>query len=141
MIFDFTIKTTKSPAYSADAPLETELQLKPGIIHKLDVRFRSGCASLVSLKILQGIYQIWPSNPLGMFVSDNEVISFREFFNMFDSPYKLHALTWNDDDTYDHSINLRFGILESWQLGVTQPERKPRYSIRDLQQFINTEFT
>jgi len=109
MIFEFEITTPKNT--SKNTPLETVLQLKPGLIHKLEARFPAGCAGLLHLAIMREVQQVWPTNPLGDFASDGETISYAEEYLLTDSPYQLQAHTWNEDTAYDHALRLRFGIF------------------------------
>jgi len=109
MIFVFEIDTPANT--SASSPVETILQLKPGLIHKLEIQFPHGCAGLLHLKIMRELQQVWPTNPLGNFASDGETIAYAEEYQLIDAPYELQAHTWNTDTAYAHTLRLRFGMF------------------------------
>jgi hypothetical protein len=77
----------------------------------VEIVFPPGCVALVGLLIKDGLHQVWPTNAGDFFQSDNERISFREHHPMLYEPFELQAITWNNDETYYHSIIIRIGIL------------------------------
>jgi len=135
MIYDFEISTPANTARTA--PVETTLELTPGVIHKLDILFPPGPAGLLHMVIMRELTQLWPSNPDGNFASDDEVISYPEYYDLLEAPHELQAVTWNEDDTYDHIVHVRFGILESWQLGIEGRRRSSLINIEQLQLEMN----
>ena len=106
-VFDVTIpaNTPKGNEIVVNAPLPK------GVIHKIDIHFPPGPAGLVGVRIERSGKPIYPSNPAEWFVSDNETISFNEYYVIehMDPPFELHC--YNEDDAYDHTITFRFGIL------------------------------
>jgi hypothetical protein len=100
------------PANTAEAtPQEQAVKLTHGIIHRVEIRFPSGCAGLTYLKIIHGLHQIYPTNPDGSFRDDDQPIGFNDYYEFFEEPYKLTLVGWNLDDTYNHTLEVRFGIL------------------------------
>lgn len=95
---------------------ETVLDIHPGIICQVDVMFPPGHAGLTGLQIFDSEHQVWPSIPGEYFRGDDATVTFREWYPITSVPYELNCFTWNTDDTYDHTITLRIGILEDWQL-------------------------
>ncbi len=109
MIFKYEIST---PANTSEAnAMSTPMQVSKGIIHKLDVVFPPGCQRLLHVRINRALHQVFPLNPEASFASDAETISFREYVALNAEPYELQTITWNDDETYDHTIIVRLGIL------------------------------
>ena len=109
MIFNKTVYTeiyTDQTDYT-----KTKFKLCHGIIHKLDIVFPPGCLGLVICTIYDNTHQVWPSNPDGYFQSDSEIISFREHLPFITDPYELNIYTFSVDDTYQHAITVRVGIL------------------------------
>jgi len=90
----------------------TVMKLGRGIIHDLEVEFPPGCAALAHCTINEGGHQIWPTNEEESFHSDGWVIKFREHYELKNPPYELGLWTWNEDDTYEHTITVRIGLLE-----------------------------
>ena len=109
MFYDFDIPI---PANTAeDDPYQKELHLTKGVIHRVEIEFPAGCAGLAHLKILKFNAPLWPTNPEGSFHSDNHVIAFNEAYELSTWPYTLTVKAWNEDDTYQHTLKLRLGIL------------------------------
>jgi len=94
------------------------LKLCYGIIHQLDIVFPAGCVGLVHCHINDALHQIWPTNPDATFHGDGETISGKEFYELAVEPFELQLWAWNEDDTYDHTIVVRFWILKPWELSA-----------------------
>jgi len=108
MIYSFEIAIAANTAEAAAQ--ETAIKLAPGKVTRVEVLFPGGCAGLVHARILRGAQQLWPSNPSSNFSGDGEVISIDEEYDMIESGYELTAKTWNDDDTFAHTIQIRLGV-------------------------------
>jgi hypothetical protein len=120
MIYSFTIATAIT--YSATSKLKTDLELTAGIIHQIDIVFPTGCAGLLYVAINHGLHQIWPTNPGEFFHTDGESISFKEFYELQPGSNVLSVYTYNLDDTYEHSVIIRLGILKPSEIqGVWLP--------------------
>lgn len=109
MIFRFGITTSANTASTSKQ--RTDLKLAHGIVTQIDVQFPPGPQGLLHLQITDSLHQIWPFNPNEDFASDFVNISFREFIPVITEPYEFQAYTWNEDDTYDHYLIIRIGIL------------------------------
>jgi len=107
-----------------NVPKEWTLEMAYGVIHQVNIIFPAGCCGLARIKIFRGVNQVWPSNPESSFAGDDEVVSFREFFSLETKPYQLEAITWNEDDTYDHTIIVRLGLLRREYLGAFPPKKR-----------------
>lgn len=94
-----------------NSPVIERLKLTKGIIHRAEVEFPEGCAGLAHVTICQAIHQVFPTNPDGDFNSDNFVIAWNDFLSLEVEPYEVQLLGWNEDDTYEHTITVRIGIL------------------------------
>ena len=120
MIYSFAITTPANTPFSNMQ--RTELKLTAGIIHQIDIVFPTGCAGLAYIAINDGLHQLWPTNPEEFFHTDGETISFEEFYRLNRDPYILTAYTYNLDDTYPHTIIVRFGILKQSEIqGIWLP--------------------
>ena len=61
--------------------------------------------------ISDGGFQVWPS-PLGSwFTGDSIVIGFDDVYLKESAPYQFNIFTYNDDDTYEHLIHVRIGLV------------------------------
>lgn len=117
MFYDFSFTIPANTLRTT--PEELDIKLTHGIIHRVEVGFPQGCAGLVSCVINEGLHQHWPTNPEGAFNTDNFTIAFNEFLEFTRRPYKLTLIGWNLDDTYDHTLEIRIGILP---IDVLMPE-------------------
>ena len=102
--------TTPANTTAAD-PLRTEIKLAKGIIHRVEFEFPSGNQFLHRVQLLRFGAHLIPSNPDGYFTSEGNVIQFREFIPIDDYPFSMWAHTWNLDETYQHALIVRIGIL------------------------------
>jgi hypothetical protein len=108
------------PANTAEADArQTTIQLTTGVIHKVDVHFPRGCAGLAHLQFYEGGHQVFPTTLSTDFASDNETISFPTWYVIAAAGEQHWIRTWNLDDTYDHTVTIRIGLMKEWQLGVT----------------------
>lgn len=100
------------PANTAKAsPTELDVKLTYGVVHRVEIGFPSGCAGLAHLQIRRGGHQVWPTNPQGSFNTDGYTIPINDYYELFEEPYILTLVGWNLDDTYDHTLEVRFGVL------------------------------
>jgi len=88
----------------------TTLQLTRGTIKRVNIEFPAGHVGLTHIFIRRGLYQVWPSNPDANFKSSNETIAWEEEYELDSAPYAFVASTWNEDDTYDHTITVRLEL-------------------------------
>lgn len=109
MIFKWNISTPANTA--ATAKVKTLLNVAYGIVHHIDIQFPPGPAGLLHLQVRDALHQVWPYNSDSSFSSHNVNISFREFIPVLVEPFEFQAYTWNLDDTYDHTVIIRIGIL------------------------------
>lgn len=105
--FSFTIPANTTQA----SPEKEDVKLCHGVIHRLEIGFPRGCAGLVHLQIREGLHQRWPTNPQGSFNTDGHAIGINEHLRFTREPYILTLVGWNLDDTYDHTLEVRIGIL------------------------------
>jgi hypothetical protein len=111
MFYDYAVTI---PAGTAEAsPINQDLVLAKGVIHRVEVEFYPGPRRNVSLVIMRGDHQLWPTNPSGVFSTDAYTIAFDEYLELKDQPLTLRAVGWSPNATYDHVVTVRIGILES----------------------------
>lgn len=61
--------------------------------------------------VSDGGFQVWPSSLGNWFTGDSIVIGFDDVYLKESAPYHFNIFTYNDDDSYDHSINIRIGLV------------------------------
>jgi len=111
MIYEFNIAVAANTTEASKT--KTILTLHPGKITRVQVRFEDGAANLAHVQICRALNQVYPRNPDSDFNANNETISFDDDKFLADLPYELEAYTWNDDDTFPHTVTVRFSILET----------------------------
>jgi hypothetical protein len=116
--------TTAANTSKADS-IETDRRVWAGVIHRVEVVFPPGCAGLLHVTIHHGGHQIYPSEELQDFIGDDEVISFNDFYELVPGDNLIRIKTWNEDDTFDHKVIIRMGILPKEYL-------YPEYVFQDI---------
>lgn len=109
MFYEWAIDVPAST--TSAAPVTQDMKLTEGVITRVEVQFPNGCAGLAHCKILHSESQKWPTPPSTSFASDGHAITLDENFELSDEPFSLKAVCWNDDDTYQHTIYVRIGLL------------------------------
>jgi len=104
MIFVAAIKTPHLTTKAA--PLSTQIPITKGKITQVMVFFPPGVNALAHIKLLYGLYQLFPGNEQGDFAGGDVLINWVEDVDITADPTVLTAVTWNDDDTYDHTITV-----------------------------------
>jgi len=105
MIFETHLKT---PANTSQfSPLITVIPIISGTITEMSIQFPPGVNALAHLKLLWGLYQLFPSNEQGNFSTGGETITWKESIIIPTEPLQLTAITWNEDTVYDHTITVR----------------------------------
>ena len=109
MIYTIDITT---PANTSKANLITSvLDITKGLIYQVEIEFPSGAAGLHYVALFDGGFQIYPSTNEQWFHSDNVVITFQDTYLKLIEPYKILIKTYNLDDTYEHRIQVRVGLV------------------------------
>jgi len=110
MFYEFAVIVPKNTTEAS--PLKTDVLLAPGVIRYVEVQFPRGCVGLAHAAIHDELHQVWPSNPDGDIASDNARIAWRDDFPITNAENRLILRTWNEDDSYSHTITFRFEVLE-----------------------------
>lgn len=102
------------PASTTEAsPVEVEAEMVPGSIHRVEVQFPLRCAGLAHLRILHALHQVWPGNPGGSLAGDGAIVAWDEHWLLDQEPFALILQGWNDDDSFPHTITVRFALREA----------------------------
>ena len=111
MIYTANITTVKNTAQSSLK--KTTIRVTKGLVYKVEFYFPSGPAGLMGLAVFDGLFQVWPSSVGEFFQSDDETISFDDLYLKDSAPYEFQCYTYNEDDTYDHKVGVRIGLVSS----------------------------
>lgn len=109
MIYTANISTSKNTAQT-DLK-KTRLHVTKGLVYKVEFYFPSGSAGLMGLAVFDGLYQVWPSSVGEFFIGEDHVISFNDMYLKESAPYEFQCYTYNEDDTYEHTVSVRIGLV------------------------------
>lgn len=109
MIYQATITTPANTAIN-DA-VKTVLPVNNGLVYKVEFLFPAGSTGLVYCNIFDKGYQAWPTTPFEWFRGDGDLISFDDTYLKQSPPYEFNIYTYNLDDTYEHMIIVRIGLV------------------------------
>lgn len=109
----FVSAITTQPLTAKAAPKITQIPIVAGKVTQLMVFFPPGVNGLAHIKLLWGLYQIFPSNEQGDFAGGDVLIVWPEDIDIQTEPLQLTAVTWNDDDTYPHTITVHVVMTPS----------------------------
>lgn len=109
MIYTANITTPSGTAKSD--PKRTMINVTKGLIYRVEFFFPKGPSGLVGVAVLDGLFQCWPSSTGEFFISDNETIGFDDLLIKETAPYEFTVLTYNEDETFDHFVAVRIGLL------------------------------
>jgi hypothetical protein len=109
--YEFAITVPANTAESS--PVDEDLELCKGVIHRIEVQFPIGTRALTHCRLAHHSFGNLPTNNQGSFSSDGYTVPCDENLEFYSEPYVVKATLWNDDDTYEHTVTIRFGILES----------------------------
>lgn len=102
MLFTAAIDT---PANTPkNSPVLTSIPILNGTITQVMVFFPPGSNGLVHLKILWGLVQLFPANEQSDLAGGYVMIAWPESIAIDTEPLSLTCVTWNEDDTFDHTI-------------------------------------
>lgn len=93
------------------SPVTTDLKITKGVIHRVEVEFRSGCDHLVGIRMQREGAQLYPTNPDGDFRGDGRAIVFDDHKPIEDQPLFIKIIGYSPNAAYDHVVYVRIGIL------------------------------
>jgi len=100
------------PAGGTEATAAHEyFKVNTGIISTVWITFPPGCAGLVKLRIYSEGHPFLPVNKDNYIRGNNYTFAFPVMFEITDEPMTLTVEGWNEDETYDHTIDVLFLIL------------------------------
>ena len=111
VIYSKTIISGKSG--DSDASRSVTLPVSKGLVYRIEVDFPPGCCGLLSVKVFDGSYQVWPSSRDDSFAGDGQVIAFDDSYLKLAAPYEFRIETINSDLTYTHKTQVRIGMASS----------------------------
>lgn len=109
MIYTVNITTEKNRAKSNLK--KTVLHVTKGLVYKVEFYFPSGSAGLMGIAVFDGLFQVWPSNVGEFFIGEDQLIAFDDLYLKEAAPFELQCYTYNTDDTHEHFVSVRIGLV------------------------------
>jgi len=111
LFFSKNITITHDTYATEATALETELELSAGVIHQIDILFPVNANREVYVKLMDGGYQLIPTNRDDSIRANNTVISTREFYELIPGRNIITVKSWNTHDDDDFMISVNIGVL------------------------------
>lgn len=113
----FYVKEISTAANTSQyAAIKTDARIWAGVIHRVEVQFPPGPTGLLHVTIWHGGHQIFPSEELMDFASDDETIAFNDFYRLVPGDNKIVIRTWNEDTVHAHEVRVRIGVMPEFLL-------------------------
>jgi len=93
------------------APVETEMELSAGVIHQIDIIFPVNANREVYVRLMDGGYQLFPTNRDDWIRANNTIISTREFYELIPGRNIITVVAYNDHGSEDFLISVNIGVL------------------------------
>lgn len=111
MIFCKSI--TAAVGRDASNPVIEDLIIAKGLIYRVEFDFPPGCCGLLNVRLFDGSYQVYPTSRDDSFHGDAAVIAFDDCYLKDTPPWIFRCVVWNNDDTWEHTVQIRVGIASS----------------------------
>jgi hypothetical protein len=100
----YQVNLSVPPLTSQATPIVAIQLLDVGTLDSIDVRFPSGCCSLVHFAASMKAGQLVPWNQDGSIASNNHVVHSSLDVPITQPPMELYVSGWSEDDTYTHTL-------------------------------------
>ena len=97
---------------SSANPTKTSFLANQGVIARAWITFPPGCAGLVKVRILHGGHPFIPVDPNQYLRGDSYTYEIPAMYEITDVPELIIVEAWNEDDTYNHTIDVQLLIIE-----------------------------
>jgi len=98
---------------SANTPIDADLPVTNGLIYQFELYFPPGSSGLLYVRVADGGFPVWPSEPGEWFYGDNTLVSFPDRYYIASPDHKFKVWYYNLDDTYPHKFTIRIGQVSS----------------------------
>lgn len=98
---------------SETALQKTVMSVASGLVYRVEIQFPPGPYGLLKVKICDGGHQLWPSKNGEYFKGDSCTLSFDDLYIKDVHPLSFDIYTYNEDDTYDHEVIIRLGLVSA----------------------------
>jgi len=120
---DFVLYISTPKNTSKADPLITSLKLTKGRLTGGFLFFPSGPAGKLHFIARMGRHQILPFNAGQSYRLDDCVVNFDLGIKLYEPPFIVDCITWNESTEYSHVLNVGFAL---------EPDLKKQYDIDSL---------
>lgn len=108
------IANITTPSNTAKTALKkTVIRVTSGLVFKVEFYFPAGSAGLMGVAVFDGLYQVWPSSVGKFFIGEDQQIAFDDMYLKEAAPFELQCYTYNLDDTHNHFVSVRIGLVSA----------------------------
>lgn len=107
----YTADIVTSSGQTIEDPLVTRIKVTKGLVYRVEIEFPPGAAGLHHVVVFDGGHQVWPTTSGVTFHGGWSLIGFDDTYLKLAAPFEFTAYSWNLDDTYDHLIQVRIGMV------------------------------
>ena len=109
----YTTLITAAAKGTKKTAVRTTLKINKGLIWLMEVDFPPGCVGLTHVQIFDGKYQLLPASPDKDLSGDGQLLRYDDLYLKEAAPFELVVTTWNTDELWDHTIQVRIGVAST----------------------------
>lgn len=105
------------------ASVFARFRVNRGVIYRVWVTFPAGCVGLAKVRIYHEGHPFLPVENDAYIRGENHVFEYPVMYEIRTSPEQIIIQGWNDDEVYEHTIDVQFLIIpKAWILpaGATE---------------------
>lgn len=109
----YYVQEITTPFLTTKANAQTTIMgLAVGWIKRVKFCFPPGPRGLTHVQVYRYEHQLYPTTPGGSFHWDNFIFEFHDNYPLLAVPYEVKVVTWNLDDTFEHTIEVHIEVAE-----------------------------
>jgi len=108
----FTFPITVPAGTPENNKVVEELEIKPGVITRISIKFFAGVNNTVKCRILHGETPILPRNYDSYVSGDNEEVYDTPYYGIFYEPAVLKFVGWSPAASYNHTVIVRILVVD-----------------------------
>lgn len=106
MVGHYAFSQTFPAGGSKAEELSMSLPMSSGVIHDVIIDFPAGCLYLVHVKIVRGVFPVFPRQPSEYYAFEGFTLPIGDYWELKPLEGHLTLVGWNEDLIHDHTIRL-----------------------------------
>jgi len=103
---------TLSAGGSESSSSKSSFLANQGVIYHVWITFPPGSCGLVKVRLFHEGHPFLPVDADAYVRGDNYTFNYPMFYEITDAPERITIEAWNEDDTYDHTIDVQMLIIQ-----------------------------